>query len=402
MAMQRNSSPFIVLLILMLAPIGQIGIDIYVTALPAMASSFRVSSTQIQLSTSLYMLAFACGQILYGPLADAYGRKRILLLGVGMFFFASIATIISNDFSLFMAGRIMQGVSITVCSVLMKAIASDYFSGHDLAKVSNYMVIVWGIAPVVAPMIGAGLQICLGWQSCLYLLLGYSALLFLVIWLGFRETLRVAVPLRFGLLRRNAMMILGDRKFRSCYLGMGFCYSILLTFNLCSPFIIQQVMHYSPLDYGKISLLMGACFFAGVSINRFKSVRRRAEKVCLYSAWTCVASSLAMLALGQVLGLTIVSLTLPAAMITLFSGVIFPNLMAEGMSLFPDLAGLSSSLLGFMLMTFAALIMIFSSFINLESLTPVATVFFVVSIGALESVRRLNSTKARDRFPLKV
>jgi hypothetical protein len=63
---------------------------------------------------------------------------------------------------------------------------------------------------------------------------------------------------------------------------------------------------------------------------------------------------------------------------------------------------LSSSLLGFMLMTFAALIMIFSSFINLESLTPVATVFFVVSIGALESVRRLNSSKARDRFPLKV
>jgi hypothetical protein len=161
-------------------------------------------------------------------------------------------------------------------------------------------------------------------------------------------------------------------------------------------------MHYSPLYYGKISLLMGACFFAGVSINRFKSVRRRAEKVCLYSAWTCVASSLAMLALGHVLGLTIVSLTLPAAMITLFSGVIFPNLMAEGMSLFPDLAGLSSSLLGFMLMTFAALVMIFSSFINLESLTPVATVFFVVSIGALESVRRLNSSKARDRFPIKV
>ncbi|KGK12028.1 hypothetical protein BOO29_15700 [Vibrio navarrensis] len=387
---KSNSSFFITLLIILLAPIGQAAIDIYVTALPEMRDSYSVTQSQIQLSVSLYLIAFAIGQMIYGPIADAWGRKPTLFLGIFIYLIGSLIAIFSHDFNTFLVARIIQGLGITSASVVMKAIATDNFKDAQLANVLTYMVISWGMGPIIAPVIGAKLQLHFGWESCLYFLAIYGAVL-LALLCRFKESLKTPVPLTPATLASNSRKIIGEQKFQICFLAMGLCYGILLTFNLVAPFIVQDVLGYSPATFGNIALLMGAAYFLGVFSNRFNKDKVPVNKLYLSATTINVFVSLAMFAYAYQFGMNIYALVIPCLIMTFFAGVMYPNLMGKGVSLFPELGGLASSLLGFLLMLLAGLIMVFASYLNTESLLPLSSMFLLINILCFFLIRKLVS-----------
>lgn len=206
----KNSPRFLLFVICLFASAGQLAIDIYVPALPAMARFFATSPQAIQSSVSGYMAAYAFGQLVFGPVSDAYGRKPVLAFGLVIFTIGCLLSLAAPNLETFLLARCLQGFGIAATNLLAKAIITDSFSGQALMHAFTYMAIAWGLAPIVAPVIGAHLQTWFGWQACLVFLLIYSLVMWAVIW-RYRETLLRPVRLEPRTLMTNAGKVLRAR-----------------------------------------------------------------------------------------------------------------------------------------------------------------------------------------------
>jgi DHA1 family 2-module integral membrane pump EmrD-like MFS transporter len=384
-----NSPHFLLFLICMFASAGQLAIDIYVSALPAMARFFATSPQAIQSSVSGYMVAYAFGQLVFGPVADAYGRKRVMAFGLVIFTVGCLLSLAAPNLETFLLARCLQGFGIATTNLLAKAIITDSFSGQALIHAFTYMSIAWGLAPIVAPVIGAHLQTWFGWQACLVFLLVYSLLMWVVVW-RYRETLRQPVQLAPRTLVTNARKVLSSPVFQSCFLAQGLCYSILLVFNIVGPFMVQNTLHKPPTFFGYLALGIGMMYFLGGLSNRLHGPRLpSAEQRLQIGARVMAAASLAMLVLALTVGLRVWTLATPVLVMGFCAGAMYPTLMAKGNSLFPHIAGLTSAILGCALLLVSSAMMGLAGFVSVQELTPLAVFFVILALTVVAMVTKL-------------
>ncbi|MFJ9451579.1 multidrug effflux MFS transporter [Herbaspirillum sp. NPDC101397] len=384
-----NHPRFLIFFICMLASAGQLAIDIYVPALPTMAQYFQTSAQAIQSSVTIYLMAYAFGQLLFGPLADAYGRKKILVLGMLMFTCGCLLTLTANNLETFILARCLQGFGIAATNLLAKAIITDSFSGMALIHAFTYMAIAWGLAPILAPVIGAHLQTAFGWRSCLTFLLIYSFVMWAVL-TRYRETLKQPVHLNPKTLLKNAVMVLKSPVFQSCFLAQGLCYSILLVFNIVGPFMVQETLHKPPTYFGYLALAIGLMYFLGGISNRIHHPRLPTpEQRLRIGARVMTGAAVVMLILALTVGLEVWTLMLPVLFMAFCAGAMYPTLMAKGNSIFPHIAGLTSAILGFALLLVSSLMMGLAGFVPFHSLTPMAIFFVIVGLTVVSMVGKL-------------
>ncbi|AHG65429.1 multidrug effflux MFS transporter [Advenella mimigardefordensis] len=385
----KNSDSFYAFLIVALAPIGQMGIDIFTPSLPLIAKEFMSSRETVQLRVSLYLAAFSIGQLFYGPLSDSIGRRRALVLGLVLFLTGSLIAITASNIEVFITGRVIQGFGITCASVLMRAIATDMFKPPQLASVLTYMVVGWGMGPIIAPVIGAAFQETIGWKYSLIFLAVYAVILLALIAFVMKETNRNLVAFSLTKIASGVGEIYGNFRFTLIFLSMGFCYGVILCFNLVGPFVVQEAMGYSPGTFGVLALAMGLVYFLGVLSNRVMPAAITPARKFSIASLICVIAAAIQLSLALVADLNIWALAVPFAFVVFFCGVMYPNLMAMGVSAFPHIAGLASSLLGFSLMLLAAAIMWLSSLMQAHSLLPFATLTLVLMCGVFVMIRAI-------------
>lgn len=388
-ARPANSPRFLLFLVCLFASAGQLAIDIYVPALPAMARYFATSPQAIQSSVSGYMAAYALGQLTLGPVADAYGRKRVLAFGLVVFTLGCLLSLAATNLETFLIARCLQGFGIAATNLLAKAIITDSFSGHALMHAFTYMSIAWGLAPIVAPVIGAHLQTVFGWKACLVFLLIYSIVMWALVW-RYRETLRRPVRLEPRTLMANAGKVLASPVFQSCFLAQGLCYSILLVFNIVGPFMVQNTLHKPPTYFGYLALGIGMMYFFGGLSNRVHGPRLpSAEARLRIGSWTMAAASAVMLLLALTVGLRVWTLALPVLVMGFCAGAMYPTLMAKGNSLFPHIAGLTSAILGCALLLVSSAMMGLAGFVSVQVLTPLAAFFVLVGMTVVWMVGKL-------------
>ncbi|WP_250474646.1 multidrug effflux MFS transporter [Caballeronia sp. GAFFF1] len=388
-ARPANSPRFLLFLVCLFASAGQLAIDIYVPALPAMARYFATSPQAIQSSVSGYMAAYALGQLTLGPVADAYGRKRVLAFGLVVFTLGCLLSLAATNLETFLIARCLQGFGIAATNLLAKAIITDSFSGHALMHAFTYMSIAWGLAPIVAPVIGAHLQTLFGWKACLVFLLIYSIVMWALVW-RYRETLRRPVRLEPRTLMANAGKVLASPVFQNCFLAQGLCYSILLVFNIVGPFMVQNTLHKPPTYFGYLALGIGMMYFFGGLSNRVHGPRLpSAEARLRIGSWTMAAASAVMLLLALTVGLRVWTLALPVLVMGFCAGAMYPTLMAKGNSLFPHIAGLTSAILGCALLLVSSAMMGLAGFVSVQVLTPLAAFFVLVGITVVWMVGKL-------------
>ena len=389
MSRTANSPRFLLFLVCAFASAGQLAIDIYVPALPTMAHFFQASPQAIQLSVTGYLIAYACGQLIFGPLADAYGRKRILALGLAIFTLGCVLSLAATNLETFVFARCLQGFGIAATNLLAKAIITDSFSGQTLMHAFTYMATAWGLAPIVAPVIGAHLQAMFGWRSCLTFLLIYSFVMWAVLW-RYRETLQQPVQLHPKTLVRNARMVLASPVFQSCFLSQGLCYSILLVFNIVGPFMVQNTLHEPPTYFGYLALAIGLMYFLGGISNRLHHPRLPTPEQRLWlGARVMTGGAIVMLILAVTIGLRVWTLTCPVLLMGFCAGAMYPTLMAKGNSIFPHIAGLTSAILGFALLLVSSAMMGLAGFVSIHSLTPMAVFFVIVGLIMIRMVSKL-------------
>lgn len=388
-ARESNSPRFLLFLICLFSSAGQLAIDIYVPALPDMARSFATTPQAIQSSVSGYMAAYALGQLIFGPVADAYGRKRVLAFGLVIYTIGCLLSLGAPNLETFILARCLQGFGIATTNLLAKAIITDSFSGQALMHAFTYMSIAWGLAPIIAPVIGAHLQEWFGWRACLVFLLVYSLVMW-ALWWHYRETLPKPVHLEPHTLIANAGKVLGSPVFQSCFLAQGLCYSILLVFNIVGPFMVQTTLHKPPTFFGYLALGIGLMYFLGGLSNRIHGRGLpSAEQRLRIGARVMAVAAVVMLALALTVGLRVWTLATPVLVMGLCAGAMYPTLMAKGNSLFPHIAGLTSAILGCALLLVSSAMMGLAGFVSVQVLTPLAVFFVALSFIVVWMVTKL-------------
>lgn len=247
---KENSKLFLLILLGMLTAFGPFVTDMYLPSLPAMGEYFNTTSSMVQLGLTTSMIGLAVGQLFFGPLSDRYGRRLPLLVAMWLFIGSTLCCLFSQSIGQFVAFRLVQGIAGAGGIVISRSIATDKYSGRELAKMLAVIGAINGIAPVAAPIVGGVFTESIGWQGifCILLVLG---MLLLVCSYRFHESLprEQRITSGWGKTFRSFGTVLKDRSYVCYVLQMGFAQGVLFAYIASSPFIVQQHYGFSPLTF---------------------------------------------------------------------------------------------------------------------------------------------------------
>lgn len=185
---KENSKVFLLILLGMLTAFGPFVTDMYLPSLPSMGDYFSTTSSMVQLGLTTSMIGLAVGQVFFGPLSDRYGRRLPLLVAMWLFIASTLLCLFSRSIEQFVAFRLVQGIAGAGGIVISRSVATDKFSGRELAKMLAVIGAINGVAPVAAPIVGGLLTDLIGWQGIFWILFGLGILL-LAGCMRFRESL---------------------------------------------------------------------------------------------------------------------------------------------------------------------------------------------------------------------
>ncbi len=381
----RDNKTTTLLFILILIIMGQASIDIYIPSLPHMASDFAISGTWVKATLVVYLVGFAVSQLFYGPLSDYYGRRKILMLGLSIYSIASLLCLSSHSITSLLLFRALQGIGIGAASVLSRAIMRDVFDGVELMQVASYTAIAWAIVPIIAPVIGGYIQAYIGWRANFLLMAAFGVIMLLSTSKWLTETLPAdhrIVP-RFKPILSNYKRILSNPNFIRNIACVILLYSVIITFNMIGPFLLQSKLKLSAIGFGWASLLVASGYLFGSYINS-KLLNKIVPSIIIrFGFLILLSSAILMTVIGLKGHINLTVVLAPMFFIMFGIGFIYANCIAGCLKPFPDIAGTAGALYGFLVFCGGGIAgSIVSKFSDLTQL-PLAVTIFSLSVLAL-------------------
>ena len=298
MTVNNRGATFIAATLGLLTAFGPFVTDFYLPVMPEMAEYFHTSPALVSMSLTTGMIGLAAGQVFIGPLTDKYGRRHILIGSMVLFALASLLCIFSAGILMFNVARLFQGIAGAGGIVISKSMATDMYSGRDLAQFMAILAAVNGIAPVCAPLLGGVMSGVTTWQGsfALLMLLGLALLVCSAL---LRETLPPAARIHKSMLGiyANLFRVFRNSVFTLCTLSQMACHIMLFGYIAASPFVLQQVYGLSPFVFSLCFATNAIAIAVGSAIGaRFKrtsdSLRRGA--LAMIGSTVCLAVILAL------------------------------------------------------------------------------------------------------------
>lgn len=385
MPKEKNSPVGLVVILGLLAMLMPLSIDMYLPAMPQIARQFAVSSGSVQMTLNLYILGFAIGQLVYGPLADSYGRKPVIALGTLIFACAAAACALSQSIDQLIFMRFLHGLSAAAASVVINALMRDSYSKEEFSRMMSFVMLITTIAPLLAPIIGGWLLLVWSWHAIFWTLSIAAIVTTVLVVTQIRETLKPEQRQRFHLRTTmgNFVALVRHKRAFSYMLASGFSFAGLFAFLNAGPFVYIEVNHVSPQNFGYYFGLNVVFLFVMTLINS-RAVRRFGPlamfriglviQFCM-GIWLLVASALNLGFLPLVLGV---------AMFIGCVSTVSSNAMAVILDEFPHMAGTASSLAGTLRFGVGALVGALLSMVNVSSAWPmVATIALCATVSIL-------------------
>jgi len=307
-AQSISSSPRVptrlVVVLGLLAVLGPLTIDLYLPAFPQMQSDLDTTPTQIQLTVSAATLGFALGQLVVGPWSDSVGRRIPLLIATATHVGASIAIALAPEITWILALRVVQGAGAAGGGVVALAMIRDVADGRQLIRGLARVALFTGIAPVVAPFLGAELMQILDWRGIFVIVAVYGSVMLAICVLWLPETL--AEQHRSDRRDRGAVwhsyrVLLGNRRFVGVALIGGLMVSSVFAYLSASSFLFQQKVGLSPQGYGLISAGNAVAFVTGTQVSAMCAQRRSPVAVLSVVLPTMALTSLGLSVLPSLL-----------------------------------------------------------------------------------------------------
>lgn len=239
--------------------IGPLSIDMYLPALPTLVADFGTTAALVQLSLTFFLLGLASGQLVAGPLSDVYGRRRPLLIGMFIYAVSSVLCAFSPSIGLLIVLRFIQGLAGSVGVVVSRAAVRDLYSGSELTKFFSLLMIVNGLGPILAPVIGGQLLRVTTWQGIFLVLFAAGIIFCLTILLRLPETLPKERRSKSGLKGTllTFRVLLGNRNFMGYALSQGFVTASMFAYISGSSFVLQNIFAVTPQVYSLIFAVNG-------------------------------------------------------------------------------------------------------------------------------------------------
>lgn len=368
----------------LLSAVGPFAIDMYLPALPQVAADLNTSEATAALTLTAYFIVFGIAQMIYGPMADAIGRKRPLVVGVVIFLIATIAASLAPDIGWLIAARAVQALGAATLMVVPRAVIRDMASGPDAARMMAAIMIVISISPMLAPLTGSLVMVWGGWRE-IFVVLALAALISLaLIIFALPETLapgdRQPVSLRAML--RGAGRLLKDRRFMGLTMIGGFGMASFFVFLATASFVYTRQYGLSPTGFSIAFAVNAIGFFSASQFAAKLATRYGMERVIslAITGFLVVTTALALLVWAGADALVIVVGGLLLANACL--GLVIPTAMVMSLDPHPDIAGLASSLGGtIQMLTGGAMIAVVGLFLSNTALSMVAAIALCAALA---------------------
>jgi len=383
----RPDNLAVAVLLTALVAFGAISTDLYLPSLPAIARAFASDTAEVQLTLSVFLAGFAASQVVYGPLSDRYGRRPVLIAGLGLYVAASLACMAAPDIGFLIAARFLQALGACAGVVLGRAVVRDVYGRERAAKALSYMSMAMALAPALGPILGGYLQVWFGWRANFLVLASFGASCLLAVFLLLPETnpSRDAAATRGAQMLRNYLTLARDPAYVGYVLVGAFAYGGIFAFISGSSFVLIDVLGLSPDRYG---LCFGAVV-VGYMIGTFASGRLSLAVGLdrLILAGTLVGLAGGVLALGLALSgvLGVAAVVAPTFLYLIGAGLMLPNAIAGAIGPYPTMAGTASAFLGVVQMGLAACIGIAVGHLHDGTARGMFAATAAVAAGALAS-----------------
>ncbi|SEC10328.1 MFS transporter, DHA1 family, bicyclomycin/chloramphenicol resistance protein [Amycolatopsis tolypomycina] len=328
-----------------LTAFGPLSIDMYLPALPRMAADLHAPDSTVQLTLSAFIVGLALGQLVLGPLSDALGRRGPLLAGLVLYVVGSVLCALSPDAWLLIAARFVQSLGAAAGIVIARATVRDLFSGTAMTKFFSTLMLVSGLAPILAPLIGGQLLNWTSWRGVFVVLTAFGALLLAVVVFFLPEPSPARSPLRLGRVMRTYGRLVLDRSFAGYALASGLLFASMFAYISASSFALQGVYGLSPQAYSVVFGVNGVGIVLAGQLNG-RLVGRVRERVLLLSGLLLGVLGGAFVLVSALLRAPLVLLLVPLFLLVSSIGLVMPNASSLALASHARSAGAASALLG--------------------------------------------------------
>ncbi|MGX5077939.1 Bcr/CflA family multidrug efflux MFS transporter [Enterobacter mori] len=347
MTTRPHSSFKIVFILGLLAMLMPLSIDMYLPALPVISAQFGVPAGSAQMTLSTYILGFAIGQLLYGPMADSLGRKPVILGGTLVFAGAAVACALAQSIDQLIIMRFFHGLAAAAASVVINALMRDVYPKEEFSRMMSFVMLVTTIAPLVAPMVGGAVLVWFSWHAIFWILAVAALLASAMIFFFIDETLPVERRQKFHIRTTmgNFASLFRHKRVLSYMLASGFSFAGMFSFLSAGPFVYIELNHVSPQQFGYYFALNIVFLFVMTIINsRFV---RRVGAINMFRAGLWIQFVMAIwMVVSAFLGIGFWALVVGVAAFVGCVSMISSNAMAVILDEFPHMAGTASSLAG--------------------------------------------------------
>jgi DHA1 family bicyclomycin/chloramphenicol resistance-like MFS transporter len=383
--MLRPDTLALTALLALLTAVGPMSVDLYLPSLPELGRVFGASVPQVQLTLSGYLLCFAIGQIVFGPISDHVGRKPVLLAALSLYVAVCLSCMFATSIEMLIALRCLQALGVAGAPVLARAIVRDLYQGVRAGRELARMGSITALAPVVAPSLGGILQSTFGWRASF---LGMAALGLGAIVLVIRllpETMRQPPkhPMSLRSIIAGYGIFLRHRTFRIYLAIVSASYGGLFAWISGSSFVLQDLYGLSPLLFGLVFAAATLGYGLGTLLAARLVVRIGIDRTIVCGGVALAAGGLAMAAAIALGATSPAALAMPMALYLCGLGLAMPQSMAGALMPFPERAGAASSLLGFLQQATASAIGIVVGQMLGSSALPLAAIIAAMGVLAL-------------------
>ncbi|NAZ78318.1 Bcr/CflA family efflux MFS transporter, partial [Kineococcus sp. T13] len=365
--------------------VGPLTIDMYLPALPTIATELETGEAAVQLTLTGTLVGLALGQLVIGPLSDALGRRRPLMAGTALHVIASLLVLLAPNIAVLGALRVLQGVGTAAGAVIALAIVRDLYEGRAAATMLSRLFLVIGAAPVLAPTIGGEVLRFTSWRG-IFLLLGVYGLLLLALGArSLRETLppEARRPLRLGATVQTYRALLRDRTYLGLVLVAGLTMAALFSYVAGASFVYQDQFG---LDQQQFGLLFGAgavWLIGATQLNPLALRRFAPSQVLLAGTLVGLLAGTVLLVLAATGTGGLLGVALPLWLVLFSTGLALPNAPALALSRHGEAAGAAAALLGAVQFGVGALVSPLVGVLGNDARAMAAVILTALAIGTV-------------------